>query len=538
MELLFTLTEILLLTLFPWPVWQLFRFEARKEYHASPSVNKKYINLLIRGRARKILFILFVYIGALFLVSYVAQSALHIMVIAGVLLAIIYNFRSKPNYGERSSIPPGSLKLFPLDAATNDMFFLDQARKFGPIFKVSSPPDHRYLSMRPMVCITDLKLGRDFLRQHDKSLRLEPVAPFSLQFESGLLRNMSETDHLKYSKLHHTAYAALNASDVLEICTTEAHNILQTIMKNESKSAEIGADPRPYFDQMMYNILAQVLFGIIPGSEDFAALEKQSLKLDLIRVQRNTKASDFRPKLDEFIEFLQSCYEKLKASKPQPSRFKPVIELLAEHHSGAVLDRNILCNLINDFWSGRIDTTGLLTWTIKFLSDNQDWREKYTNGLANSTHIYQSENIVKEVLRLSQSEWLLRRTTSNVKFGKYHIPKNWNIRICVREAHRDANIFECPHSFNPDRFDNGNLTASVYSPFGLHKHKCVGWKISHSAVIGLIENLSYAYDFSKTNDGPLTHLWLHWAPSMQLRIKVTQNIVPSFTLLEKSTLQP
>ncbi|MEH6404712.1 MAG: cytochrome P450 [Sneathiella sp.] len=537
MELLLTLTEILLLSLLPWPVWQLFMLEARKEYHASPSVNKKYVNLLTRGRARKILFILILYAGFLFLVSYIAQPALHLMAIAGVLIAIAYDFRSKPDYGKRSSIPPGSLKLFPLSAATNDMFFLDQTREFGPIFKISSPPDHRYLSMRPMVCITDLKLGRNFLRQHDKSLRLEPVAPFSLQFESGLLRNMSETDHLKYSKLHHTAYSALNTSDVLEICTTEARNILQAMEKDGGVSAEIGVDPRPYFDQMMYNILAQVLFGITPGSEDFAELEKLSLKLDLIRVQRNTKTSDFRPKLDEFIEFLQRCFEKFSAPKYQPSRFKPVIVLLAENAPEAIVDRNVLCNLINDFWSGRIDTTGLLTWTIKFLSDNQDWREKYTNRLANSNHPYQSENIVKEVLRLSQSEWLLRRTTSEVNFGKFRIPKNWNIRVCVREAHRDANIFECPHDFNPARFDDKNLTPSVYSPFGLHKHKCVGWKISHAAVIGLIENLSHEFNFSKTDDGPLTHLWLHWAPSRQLKIKVTHEVDPSFTLPEEPALQ-
>lgn len=531
LDMLFVLFEILLLTLLPWPVWKLFLYEARKEDHTATPLSGKISNFVIRGRARKILLLLLLYLSFLLLAAYFSSFLLHLLTITGIIVAILYGFRSRPEYGKQSLLPLGSLALFPIESATNESFFIDHAKKFGPVFKISSPPDHRYLSLRPMVCFTNLKLGRDFLRQHDSSLRLEPVAPFSLQFESGLLRNMSEKDHLHYSKLHHAAYTALNKSHVLEICTAEAHNILNNMASLENNPAGAGVDPRPYFDDMMYRILAQVLFGLVPGSKEFEELERLSINLDLIRVQRNTRKAEFQPKLNEFIDFLQSSCKKSQALKMQSTWFKPVIVLLAETDPKALLDRNAICNLINDFWSGRIDTTGLLTWTTKFLSDNQDSLD------AINDRSLQPESVVKEVLRLSQSEWLLRRTTSEINFGGFRIPTGWNIRVCVREAHRDESIFECPQSFTPERFDDGKLTPSVYSPFGLHKHKCVGWQISHAAVIGLIENLSREFDFVKTDDGPVTHLWLHWAPSRQLKINVSNKINPVLSSHKKPALQ-
>lgn len=523
MEFLFIAAELLLLVLLPWPMWRLAVFEANKELQALSKAKNPYFNFLIRGRARKILFILFSYVVFLLLFASIAPILLTVLTVMGGFVALSYWFLSRASFGKKSGLPPGTLSFFPVAAAKSEDFYLKKSQRYGPIFKIGTPPDHRYLSMRPMVCITDLKLGRDFLRQNDNALRLEPIAPFSMQFESGLLRYMSDKDHQHYRKLFHTAYSNLDTIQISNICTAQAKDIIHEMMESVRASSIEAVDPRPYFDRMMYRILAHILFGITTNSAEFSKLKVLSEKLNLLGIKHSTKKVDFQPKLDEIIDFLQDVWKAQinRAQDGHPS-FKSVFMLLAEISPDAVSDQNVICNLLNDFWSGRIDTSGLLTWTIKFLSECPNWRELYLTASENSDPLAPADNIVKEVLRLSQSEWLLRRTTSSINFEGFHIPKDWNIRICIREAHRDGNIFQCPSSFNPTRFEEGTITPSVYSPFGVHKHKCVGWRISHTAVKALIHNLSEEYDFTKTDDGPLLHLWLHWAPSRDLKIKMAK----------------
>ena len=49
--------------------------------------------------------------------------------------------------------------------------------------------------------------------------------------------------------------------------------------------------------------------------------------------------------------------------------------------------------------------------------------------------------IVQETLRLEQSESRYRRATADLELDGFRIPKDWLVRMCIRESHQDESVF-------------------------------------------------------------------------------------------------
>ena len=73
-------------------------------------------------------------------------------------------WRARPSYGRLRRLPPGCLGLgHSLDALQNQRYYLEQAARFGPVFKSSG-------FGRPVVCILGLGRARAILAGHGASL--------------------------------------------------------------------------------------------------------------------------------------------------------------------------------------------------------------------------------------------------------------------------------------------------------------------------------------------------------------------------------
>ena len=131
------------------------------------------------------------------------------------------------------------------------------------------------------------------------------------------------------------------------------------------------------------------------------------------------------------------------------------------------------------------------------------------------------ERLERETLRLSQSEYLYRRVRRDFTFEGFRVPKNWLVRICVWESHRDSRIFEDPDRFNPDRFLQQDYTHNTYSPFGSGRHACNGVPLSMAIARAFFEELSQAWNWSVTGHGTVERdfrHWSHWRPGRSLRL--------------------
>lgn len=86
-------------------------------------------------------------------------------------LADSAGWRARPGYGRSRGLPPGSLALAPLDPWRDHLFYLKQAARYGPIFKMSN-------FIQPMVCVVGFKPALELLRTYDQFLGFQPL-PFN-----------------------------------------------------------------------------------------------------------------------------------------------------------------------------------------------------------------------------------------------------------------------------------------------------------------------------------------------------------------------
>ena len=178
--------------------------------------------------------------------------------------------------------------------------------------------------------------------------------------------------------------------------------------------------------------------------------------------------------------------------------------------------------------SGTGDLSSLLVWVVKHLADNPVWTERLREAPTSVTDGSEpasgprslGERVIRESLRLEQSEFLNRRTTRDIRFHGYLLPKGWRIRICIREAHRSAEIFERPTEFDPDRFLRNPHPPAEFSPFGLYRHHCLAGRLVQRIGGAFVEELAREHRLTVVQDGPRVHGRFHWQPSPRLRVRL------------------
>jgi len=87
--------------------------------------------------------------------------------------------------------------------------------------------------------------------------------------------------------------------------------------------------------------------------------------------------------------------------------------------------------------------------------------------------------VVNESLRLfpTGSGFLGREANQDFEYKQWKIPKGVNILISAYNIHRDAENFENPEVFDPERFsveNKGKIPSMAYLPFGEGQRSCIG----------------------------------------------------------------
>ena len=187
----------------------------------------------------------------------------------------------------------------------------------------------------------------------------------------------------------------------------------------------------------------------------------------------------------------------------------------------AAEDETLLGNLVYILQVGRADLTGLFMWILKQLGDHPEWAARLRAGVrAQPTPTDPSlpARILKETLRLEQSEYVYRRAQQDIVFHDFLIPKGWRIRVLIREGHRDPAIFDDPERFDPDRFARAELIGKRLATFGLGAHACIEPQLTETAVTVALTVLARSFEWQVVDDGPREYGWAHWQPSARFRV--------------------
>ena len=504
---LLTIVEISVLVLGPWPLYRLLSI---------PVFRKSYFCFALR-----VLGILLVYAIVVILLVYYTPSLLHAAAALAVVVLVMERWRARPSYGETRNLPPGSLSLVPRQPWVDDQCFAKMSERYGPVFKIS----HYF---RPMICIVGPRRGLALMSAHDDDL-LPPTVRFNQFIPRGFLRYMSPPDHDRYKKL----LQRVLSRSVLQGAEPEVRAVIRSGLEKMATGTAIhpdeGIEPRHYLSDMLLTVFTTLFFGFQRDDKTLDVLKALYRRIDIKKASCASSRQEMRA-AEQIAEVVQEQLARFEIQKKNDSPLpRCVLAEFLRLNLIAEFDRTVVLNLVYIVQAGRADMSGLLTWTLKILCDNDNWLPKIRDNLltrrADSEEVSGrlAGRVIKEVLRLEQSEFLFRRVAKDIEFENFVIPKDWSLRVCIREGHRDADIFADPQHFNPDRFEK-NFMKEEYSPLGMLRHSCLGAQIVDMIGTLFVCELARTYSCVATSDGPREYGRAHWEPSSRFRIALTQAV--------------
>lgn len=443
------------------------------------------------------------------LIWYVPQYSAFVMIVAAPLVLYLFYWRARPTFGSSRGLPPGSLRLAPSGPWIDDLYYRKAADKYGPIFKMTN-------FVQPMICLTGIQLGNKFLKDHEASTATPPM-PYNSYIPGGFMRYMEPAVHLEYrSKMK----GIFSDAAVLEKKAVSVERIIRTIlitMADDSKALH----PVPYLHHMVFSIFVELFLGLTPQDPEFEHLQKLYTQIDY----RHALFSSRRTMENAVCEIEQLF---LTYGLSRETFFRSFLGEAAHSGSTHSQDKTALRNFIFLLRTSSIDVSDLLVWIFKLLSDNPQWMNtlrkdlhSHDEGTIQSAHEL-ANRIVLETLRLEQSDYLTRRALRDIPFEGFVIPKGWLLRICIRESHRDKEIFADPNAFNPDRFCTSPYGSKQYSPFGTQQHSCVGKGLTFWIAQRFVLELARGFRWEVVQDGPKEFGYFHWRPSSKLRVYMTR----------------
>jgi cytochrome P450 len=423
--------------------------------------------------------------------------------VAAVMIAY-HGWRARPGFGAAKGLPPGSLARLPVRPWSDPEFYKRQATRYGSIFKMCQ-------LWQPMICIVGLDRVNRLLLEHDQRL-VAPPLPFSRFIEGGYLRYLPEETHAKYRRFFGMLFYS-------EVVTHAEPRIADAFARGLAAMADAsgrdgGVPVRAPTMRMMFVAWAELFYGIGDRHPDFQRLKALFQVIDT-RKARWASRRRIEPALAEIEAILRRRASELVADPAPASCF---LVWLGRQHPEALSDRTVLGNLIYIMQVTWGDVTGLLLWVFKMLSDHPTWRAR----LAHEQSRELAMRIVQETLRLEQSESRYRRATEDLELDGFRIPKDWLVRMCIRESHQDESVFPNATKFDPDRFLGPSRTRAQYAPFGAFRLACIGEDMTKTVAARYVLELASRYDWRVVDDGPpeITR-WAHNAPNPRLSVRMT-----------------
>jgi len=443
---------------------------------------------------------------------------LHVLALVALVALIFELWRSRKRYGTNNRLPPGSLTLVPRAPWSDHRFYQKQFMLHGPVFKMSH-------GFRPVVCVLGPERGLDLIRRHGDALGSRQMR-FSRFIPRGFLRFMAPHVHTYYKPRFQAAFARTTLEKCHGSITQAIRSELAQMAEASAHSMGKGIRLQPHFSNVLLAIFARTVLGIPSDSTTFAKLTNLYSQIDMQMLTYGSSSHVVKVanEIAEIIHKQGSSYKRMivKEETPPPCF---LAEMLRKEPD-SIDDPTIVLNYVYMVQTGFSDLVALFVWIVKLLSENSEWTDRLREEIDSQGVIEVpgsrtlAGRMVQETLRLEQSELIGRTILDTFEFDGYVFPKGWLVRICIREGHRDPDIFEEPESFNPDRFLTRTYTAAEYSPLGLLTHSCLAGHLVGVVSRAFIVNLVGNYHWTTTQDGPREFGRWHWQPSSAFRINL------------------
>ncbi|XP_040989497.1 abscisic acid 8'-hydroxylase CYP707A2-like [Juglans microcarpa x Juglans regia] len=181
----------------------------------------------------------------------------------------------------------------------------------------------------------------------------------------------------------------------------------------------------------------------------------------------------------------------------------------------SLTDEQIADNIIGVIFAARDTTASVLTWILKYLSENPRvlqavteeqeaiMRSKEDQGgdervltWADTKKMPITSRVIQETLRIaSVLSFTFREAVEDVEYEGYLIPKGWKVLPLFRNIHHSPDIFPEPDKFDPSRFEVAPK-PNTFMPFGNGIHSCPGNELAKLEISVLLHHLTTKYRWS------------------------------------------
>lgn len=403
-----------------------------------------------------------------------------------------------------SRLAPGSIISESTGSPRDQFHLLELHRKYGDIFTTWS-------GGKLTTCIVGHELGLRFLTEKKAKLRAATIDMTPI-FPEGFLRAMEGTTHVDYRRMFLAAFRAISLEGRSAEFRAILHSRLTELTTGEGRLRSQTA--AQILKQASTALMLQLILGAKDGSkiageltDAYNAYAPNGMHIVITPTER--------AKYERIKGLVLNLADDLKGSESPPSS---LLEYMVRFQT---LDDTVIGNLIHMTEFARYDFHGLWRWILLETAGE----ENYLNAIADEPDAGRREvmakSAVSETLRMQQSEFILRTAIMPIVFEGFLIPRRSRVRVCIWEAHRDANKFLDPDVFKPDRFVDKKFSSASYAPLGLDHHRCLGagWTLQLSGL--LVEELAENFSVKLLNYGIVSRGHFHYEPGPDSQISLT-----------------
>ncbi len=242
----------------------------------------------------------------------------------------------------------------------------------------------------------------------------------------------------------------------------------------------------------MQAITLEVIMRVVIGVRDQQRLER--LRTLLLGVQHNSiyavVAEGARPGLSESrlgrrLPWVRArakaervLDQEIAAHRRQPDGRDDILAMLIaarDEHDRPLSDAELRGELLTLLIAGYETTSTALAWCFERLVRNPEVLARLQRELTEQDGDVYLEAVINETLRSRPViDSVQRRLTAELEIGGYRIPAGTTVAPAIVAVQLDADVFEDPHAFRPERFLEQPIAPYTLIPFGGGLRRCIG----------------------------------------------------------------
>ncbi|XP_071982041.1 cytochrome P450 2A5-like [Engystomops pustulosus] len=443
-------------------------------------------------------------------------------------LSCLFIFISFKHFWRERTLPPGPTPLpilgNVLQLSQGDIVktLLKLSEKYGDVFTI-------YLGSRPVVVVTGYKAMKEiYVDRGDDFLARGDIASFDFYYKNYGIAFTSNMD--RWRELRRFSLTALRDFGMGKRNTEDRIQEEALCLVTEfRKLKESWVDPRLYISKATCNVIFTLMFGHRHDYEDAELLDVISLMHATFSIASSTWGQLFEmfPRVmwympgkhqqiftyfKKLIKFVEKRVEmnKITLDENNPRNYVDAFLIKMEKEKNNPKSEFHKTNLLNStlqiFFAGVETISTTLTYSLLLLMKYPDvlakvhqeidmviGRDRWPQNQDRNQMPF-TDAVIHEIQRFIDllPMGLPRKTTKDITFRGYSIPKDTNVFPMLSSVLKDPTCFPHPNEFNPRNFldENGEFKKNdAFMPLAAGKRICLGEALARLEVFILLITL-------------------------------------------------